>query len=54
MKQSDVAYIKAMLWGIFCICRNAELSEPIFWIAFCYMLFYGIEFIFYRIKENNE
>lgn len=54
MKQSDVAYIKAMLWGIAGICQGSELPDPMFWIIVLNIFLYGIEFVFYKYKENSE
>ena len=54
MKQSDVAYIKAMLWGIAGICQGSELPDLMFWIIILNIFLYGIEFVFYRYKENSE
>lgn len=53
MRNSDVAYIKAMLWGIVGVCQD-ELPDPIFWIVVVNILFYGLEFAFYKYKENGE
>ena len=54
MRNSDVAYVKAMLWGIIGICQDFELSDPMFWIIILYIFLYGIEFLFYRYKELTE
>lgn len=54
MEKSDVAYIKAMLWGIFGVCQGSELPDPIFWITILYIFLYGIEFLFYKYKETGE
>jgi hypothetical protein len=54
MQNSDVAYIKAMLWGIICVCRGSELPDLLFWIILFNILCYGIEFVFYKYKENGE
>ncbi len=54
MRNSDVAYIKAMLWGIIGVCQSSELSDPMFWIVILYIFLYGVEFLFYRYKENGE
>jgi hypothetical protein len=54
MQDSDVAYIKAMLWGILGVCQGSELSDPMFWMIFLNVLLYGFGFIFYRWKENGE
>ena len=54
MRNSDVAYIKAMLWGIAGICQGFELPDPMFWMVILNIFFYGIEFVFYRYKENGE
>ena len=55
MRDSDVAYIKAMLWGIVGILyKESGLLDPIFWMSLFYILVYGFEFIFYRLKENGE
>lgn len=54
MKQSDAAYIKAILWIIAGVCRHAELSEPVFWIIMLNILFYSVAYIFYKSKEIDE
>jgi hypothetical protein len=54
VQNSDIAYIKAMLWGIVGVCRGPELPDPLFWIIFLNILFYGIEFVFCKYKENNS
>lgn len=54
MQKSDVAYIKAMLWGIVGICRGPELPDVMFWIIILNTLLYGIEFVFCKYKENGE
>lgn len=58
MQNSDVAYIKAMLWGIIGsivdVCQDPKLPDPMFWIITLNILFYGIESAFYKYKENSE
>lgn len=54
MEKSDVAYIKALLWGLIGIYQSSELSNPMFWITILYIFLYGIEFIFYKYKETGE
>lgn len=54
MRNSDIAYIKAILWGIIGVCQGSELPDPIFWIITLNILFYGIESAFYKYKENSE
>ena len=54
MRNSDVAYIKAILWGIVGVCRGPEIPDPIFWMVVFNTLFYGIESAFYRYKENGK
>ena len=53
MEKSDVAYIKALLWGIAGLCRNADLPDPIFWLMVFYMVYYGLEFVHYKLREEN-
>lgn len=54
MRNSDVAYIKAILWGIIGVCRKPEIPDPMFWMVVLNILFYGIESAFYKYKENSE
>ncbi len=54
MRNSDVAYIKGMLWGIIGVCQGSELPDLMFWLVVLNLLFCGIEFVFYRYKENGE
>jgi hypothetical protein len=54
MQKSDIAYIKAMLWGIVGVCQGSELPEAMSWIIILNIFLYGIEFAFYRYKENSE
>lgn len=54
MRNSDIAYIKAILWGIIGVCRGPEIPDPMLWIVTLNILFYGIESAFYKYKENSE
>lgn len=53
MQKSDVAYIKAMLWGIIST-QYSVLTDATFWIAILNIVFYGIQFIYYRYMEEGE
>lgn len=56
MQKSDVAYIKAMLWGIVSIqcCQYSELSDVTFWITIANIVFYGMQFIYYGYIVGEE
>jgi len=54
MEKSDVAYIKALLWGIVGVCQGSELSDSMFCIVMLNILLYAIEFGFYKYKENGK
>lgn len=51
MQDSDIAYIKAMLWGIFGVCQGSELPDLMFWIAMLYILFMVQNLYFTNIKK---
>lgn len=54
MRNSDIAYIKTMLWGIIGVCQGSEMPDPMFLIVVLSILLYSIEFAFYKYKENSE
>ena len=53
MQKSDVAYIKAMLWAIIST-QYSILADVTFWIVVLNIVFYSMQFIYYKYMEEGE